>query len=81
MATITVRDIAETAYENLCEVARRNNRSTAAQIRKMIDDLAPTRMTPEEAVASLIAFRKQAKWTLPAGLSSLDLLREERDSW
>jgi plasmid stability protein len=81
MATITVRNIDDTAYENLNKIAHANNRSTAAQIRKMIDDLSTVRMSPEDAIASLMAFRAKANWTLPAGTDSLSLLREERDSW
>lgn len=81
MATLTVRDIDDADYENLQIVARKNNRSAAAQVRGMLSDLSKRQILAEKAVADLKAFRERSNWTLPDGMTSLDLLREERDSW
>lgn len=81
MATLTVRDIDDADYENLQMVARMNNRSAAAQVRGMLSDLSKRQIRAEKAVADLKAFRERSNWTLPEGMTSLDLLREERDSW
>lgn len=81
MATLTVRDIDEADYENLQLTARKNNRSTAAQVRGMLSDLRKRQVHAEKAIADLKAFRERSNWKLPEGMTSLDLLREERDSW
>ena len=81
MATLTVRDIDEADYENLQLIARKNNRSTAAQIRGMLTDLCKRQEQAEKVIEELGEFRKRSNWTLPKGMTSLDLLREERNSW
>lgn len=59
MASITVRDIDDAAYENLKRIAKANNRSTAAQLRGMIAELASKRPSAEQAVAELVEFRQR----------------------
>lgn len=81
MANLTVRDIDDADYENLRRLARKNNRSTAAQVREMIAEASRRNARSEEAVARLRAFQRKTRWKLPNGMTSLDLLREERDSW
>jgi plasmid stability protein len=81
MATMTIRDIDDADYENLRRLAQANNRSAAAQVREMIADANRQNERADEAVARLKAFQEKSRWTLPEGVSSLDLLREERDSW
>jgi plasmid stability protein len=81
MATLTVRDIDDADYENLQLVARKNNRSTAAHVREMIADANRQNGRAEDAIARLKAFQEKSRWTLPKGIRSLDVLREERDSW
>jgi hypothetical protein len=81
MANLTVRDIDDTDYENLRRLARKNNRSTAAQVREMIAAANRRDARSEEAVAQLRAFQRKARWKLPKGLTSLDVLREDRASW
>lgn len=81
MATLTVRDIDDVDYANLCRLAQQNNRSMAAQVRVMIADATRGNSGSDQAVARLEAFRKSATWTLPDGVSTLDILREDRKSW
>ena len=81
MATLTVRDIDDVDYENLQLVARKNNRSLAAHVRSMLADLRKRQVHADKAIADLKAFRERTNWQLPEGMTSLDLLREERDSW
>ena len=80
MATLTVRDIDDTDYENLRRLAQQNNRSTAAQVRELIAEANRRNTRSEEAVARLREFRRKTKLKLPAGMTSLDLLREEREA-
>lgn len=82
MATLTVRDIDDADYEKLCALAKANNRSMAAQVRAMIAEAARGNASDrEDAVMRMKELRDRAGWTLPAGKTSFDLLREERDSW
>jgi hypothetical protein len=80
VANLTVRDIDDADYENLRRLAQKNNRSTAAQVREMIAEANRRNARSEEAVARLKEFRRKTRLKLPAGMTSLDLLREERES-
>jgi hypothetical protein len=80
MATLTVRDIDDADHENLRRLAQKNNRSTAAQVREMIAWANRRNARSEDAVARLREFRRKAKLKLPAGMTSLDLLRDKRES-
>lgn len=80
MATLTVRDIDDAELANLAEDAKRNNRSLSAEIREMIAERNRQRRS-KQSVADFLAFTKQHPLKLPKGKTSLDLLREERESW
>lgn len=80
MATLTVRNIDDKQLSGLAEEAKRNGRSVAAEVREMIaerDRLRRRRQLFEE----MREFVKRNPLKLPEGMTSLDLLREERDSW
>ncbi len=80
MATLTVRNIDEAELAGVAEDAKRNNRSLSAEVREMITERNRTRKN-RQAVSDFLAFTKEHPLTLPDGKTSLDLLREERDSW
>lgn len=79
MANLNVRDIDDAHYENLCRVARGNNRSTAAQIREMIGELNRQRISSEQAVADLLEFRKHHTIKPRAGENAVSMIRAIRD--
>lgn len=81
MATLTVRDIDDADYANLRRLAQKNNRSTAAQVRAMIAEANRRNADSEAAVARLREFHAKYRVQLPEGMSTLDLLREDRASW
>jgi plasmid stability protein len=80
MATATVRNVDDSDYAALIATANENGRSISEELRNLIAEHARKRRG-KELVAELKAFRDKSKWTLPDGMTSLDLLREERDSW
>jgi plasmid stability protein len=80
MGTLTVRDIDDAQLAGLAEDAKRNNRSLSAEVREMIADRHRKR-TSKQAVADFLEFARRNPIKLSGGRSSLDLLREERDSW
>ena len=79
MATLTVRDIADSDYETLRNVARANNRSTAAQVRDMIAELARVRPNADQAVAELLEFRKKYALKPRSGEDGVSMVRAVRD--
>jgi hypothetical protein len=79
MATLTVRKLADATYENLGKRAKANNRSLEAEVRKILDREARA-FDIEAWMDEVRDIRKRSK-PLPGGITSLDLLREERDSW
>ena len=79
MANLYVRDIDDANYENLCRVARANNRSTAAQVREMIGELNKCRISSEQAVADLLEFRKRHAITPRSGEDAVSMVRAVRD--
>jgi hypothetical protein len=79
MASLSVRDIDPIDYEILCQVARSNNRSTAAQVRAMIADLGKRRISAERAVADLVEFRKRHAITPRLGEDAVSMIRAIRD--
>jgi len=81
MATLTVRDIDDEDYANLCRLAQSKNRSTAAQVREMIADATRHRTRSAGAVERLKAFRETTDWTRASDRNSTDILRDERASW
>ena len=79
MANLNVRDIDDVHYENLCKIARANNRSTAAQVREMIGELSKQRISAEQAVADLLEFRKHHAIKPRTGEDAVSMVRAIRD--
>lgn len=80
MATALARNVNDRDYAQLGEGAAENNRSISEELRILIAEYARKRRGAKLAV-EMKAFRKKHPITLPPGMTSLDLLREERDSW
>ena len=80
MATATVRNVDDKDYAALVATANENGRSISDELRTLIAELARKRrvaMLREE----MREFRKRNPLKLPDGMTSFDLLREERNSW
>ena len=80
MATITARKVDDRDYAALSEMAEENGRSISEELRVLVAEYARKRRGAK-LVAELRELREGSKWTLPEGMTSLDLLRKERDSW
>lgn len=80
MGSLTVRDIPDSQLAGLAEDAKRNNRSMSAEVRELIAERDRKRRL-QQAVADMHEFRKRNPLKLPEGMTSLDLLREDRNSW
>lgn len=80
MATATARNVDDIDYAAIVAGANENGRSVSEELRQLIAEYARKRRS-KELVAELKALRDNSNWTLPDGMTSLDLLREERDSW
>lgn len=80
MATLTVRNIDDKQLAGLAEEAKRNGRSVAAEVREMIAERDRLRRR-KQILAEMHEFVKRNPLKLPEGMTSLDLLREERESW
>jgi plasmid stability protein len=80
MATATVRNVDDKDYAALVATANENGNSISDELRNLIAELARKRRG-KQLVAELREFRKKYPIHLPEGMTSLDLLREERDSW
>lgn len=80
MATATARNVDDKDYAALVATANENGNSISDELRALIAELARKRRS-KELVTELKTLRDNANWTLPNGMTSLDLLREERDSW
>ena len=80
MGSLTVRDIPDDQLKGLAEDARQNNRSMSAEVRELIAERARKRRL-SKILEEMREFRKRNPLKLPDGMTSLDLLREERDSW
>ncbi len=80
MPNLAVRDIDPDHYQALIDEAAENGRSLAAEVRSFAAEVARRRRA-KKSVADLKALRDRVNLTLPDGMTSLDLLREERDSW
>ena len=79
MATATVRNVDDRDYATLNELADANQRSVSAELRAIIAEVAKKRRM-EQTLLQMREMRARAT-PLPNGMTSLDLLREERDSW
>lgn len=80
MGTLTVRNVDDGQLAGIAEDARLNNRSLSAEVREMIAERDRKRRVAK-LLAEMHEFRKRNPLKLPDGMTSLDLLREERDSW
>ncbi len=80
MATATARNVDDRDYACLTESAEEHGRSISEELRLAIAEYARRRRSTK-LIAELEEFRKRNPLKLPEGMSSLDLLREERDSW
>lgn len=79
MATLTVRKLNDATYEKLGRRARANNRSLEAEVRDILDRHAKD-FDMAAWISDVRALRERST-PLPDGMTSLDLLRAERDSW
>jgi plasmid stability protein len=80
MATLTVRKLADSTYENLGRRAKANNRSLEAEVRDILDREAKA-FDIKAWVADLRELKRQNPITLPPGEDAVSLVRKERDSW
>ena len=80
MATVTARKVDDDDYNALAKIADELGHSVSEELRLMIAERVRKRRA-DAAVADLLAFTKEHPLKLPKGMTSLDLLREERDSW
>ncbi len=79
MATATARKVDDRDYAILVEMAEENDRSISEELRMIIAEAAKKRRLGK-ILAEMREIRNQSM-PLPDGMTSLDLLREERDSW
>lgn len=80
MSNLAVKDIEPDHYQALVDQAKDNKRSVAAEVRDWVAEIAKRRRG-RQRVAEMTALRDKVNWKLPGCMTSLDLLREERDSW
>lgn len=79
MATATARKVDDRDYAVLVEMAEENDRSISEELRVIIAEAAKKRRLGK-VLAEMREIRNRST-PLPNGMTSLDLLREERDSW
>ena len=80
MATATARNVDDRDYAIIGKMAKENGRSISEELRSLIAESARKRRV-REVVADMREFAENNPLTLPDGMTSLDLLREERDIW
>ena len=80
MATVTARKVDDDDYHALAEIAYELGHSVSEELRLMIAERVRKRRA-DAAVSDFLAFTKAHPLKLPKGMNSLDLLREERNSW
>ena len=80
MATITARNVDDRDYAIIGKIAKENGRSISEELRSLIAEYARKRRV-QEVVADMHDFAEKYPFKLPDGMTALDLLREERDSW
>lgn len=80
MATATARNVDDRDYACLTESAEVHGRSVSEELRLAIAEYA-RRCRGSKLIAEMEEFRRRNPLKLPDGMTSLDLLREERDSW
>lgn len=79
MATLTIRKLDDATYERLGERAKRNHRSLEAEVRAILEEKAQ-RFDLDAWLREVRSLRERSQ-PLPDGMTSLDLLGQERDSW
>jgi plasmid stability protein len=80
LASLTVRKLSDETYEGLGRRAKKNHRSLEAEVRDILDREAKA-FDMKAWIAEVREIRARNPLKLPDGKTSLDLLREERDSW
>ena len=80
MATVTARKVPDADYAALVEAAAASGHSISEELRQLIAEHA-RRQRGRLAARQLRELRDKMNWRLPDGMTSLDLLREERESW
>lgn len=80
MATITARKVDDVDYAILSEIAEEHGHSISEELRLMIAECTRKRRA-DKRIAEMKALRDRVGLELPPGKTSLDLLRDERDSW
>ena len=80
MATATIRKVDDRDYATIGEMAEEHGRSISEELRSLIAEVARKRRV-EKLLAEMREFVKRDPLKLPDGMTSLDLLRQERDSW
>lgn len=82
MATLTIRKLDDAVYARLRERAKAHNRSLEAEVRTILErDAARTEAFDVDAWFAGARRLREATPARVDGKTSLDLLREERDSW
>jgi macrodomain Ter protein organizer (MatP/YcbG family) len=79
MATVTARKVDDKDYAMLSEMADENGRSISEELRNLISESARKRRAVK-LVSEMRNFVERDPLKLPKGMSSLDLLREEREA-
>ena len=80
MATATIRKVDDRDYATIGEMAEEHGRSISEELRSVIAEVARKRRV-EKLFAEMHEFLERNPLKLRDGMTSLDLLREERDSW
>jgi plasmid stability protein len=80
MATATVRNVDDRDYATLGEIAQQHGRSISEELRALIAEAARKRRI-ELLITQIRETRERNPIRLPDGMTSLDLLREDRNSW
>jgi hypothetical protein len=80
MATVTARKVDNDDYAILGEMAEEHGHSISEELRVLIAEHTRKRRV-EKKISDMKALRDRINLTLPSGMTSLELLREERNSW
>jgi plasmid stability protein len=80
MATLTIRKLTDDVYQRLKARAERHHRSLEAEVREILDREARS-FDLDAWLEEVRELRKRSTTPLPDGMTTLDLLRQERESW
>jgi plasmid stability protein len=80
MATLHVRNVPETLYQRIQNLAQKENRSVTAEVIQLLSQGLKVRETHREASTIIDRIQERArKVVLPAGwVDSVDLIRKDR---